>query len=403
MSTDSQDGRLTPLRANGSESGMILVLSILWDASLGQQQRPSSEFFVRPSLPIRYMYMTRILVNLLWFSRNYFNWTLLISIVLVFFIPHSALILIISVSMHLIKRGTFFRNVKNGTDNNTGVKMGNDRSIAIILLMILQFSSCIVVCYVCGILPVIGYAIVVVLPVIAHALFTPYTDDAFELYRTVLRNRDVYVPMPRSPTRNFAVMDPTFEALGRRDSPPTSPGNRGFNGNSQYKLSPQRSLPALRQTVKDDTTNTVRRRKKNGTLEENVCLSGIMSKYTKKICLTSPGKIHQEEKLNSNESPDCVPSVTSSSEGLCSTTLEIGEPFRHLKLQMNEEDVTLLPFTPTNGFCSVLYPSMKDVEGEEKVKDEETSKSNIDQLVKSMESSYAQEVLPTAVTENNKE
>ncbi|KAH9578179.1 Prenylated rab acceptor PRA1 [Trypanosoma melophagium] len=403
MSSDSQPCEQKPLRLNGTERSMILVLSILWDASLGQPQRPASEFFLKPSLPIRYVYMTRILVNLLWFSRNYFNWTLLISIVLIFFIPHSALILIMSVSMHLIKRRSLSRNVKSNTDKNTRVSKGNELSITIILLMILQLSACVVVCYMCGIFPLIGYIIIVVVPVILHALFTPYTDDAFELYRTVLRDRDVHVPMPRSPTRHFDVVDPTFEALVKGDTSTLTPKVRGYSGESEYTLASQRSFPAPRQSVKEDAVSVVRRMRKGGAFKENSRFPDMTGKYLKRTGLKSPGKTQQKNEPDSYECIASLPSITPANNGLNSTTLQVREPFRHLRLQMNEEDVTLLPIASPHGLCSVLSPSINDFHGEGKKIDEANLKGNTDHLVKSMESSQSQEISPIAVGENAQE
>lgn len=178
----------------------ILLFSILFEASFKQPQRSQREFFCRPVLPTRQTYLTRLLVNFLWFSRNYFNLALLIFFIFVFFYPLFLLIVAGSCAMHFMGPRTFEETSENCNSQYKKFLCITNRSLPEVLLVTLQLSCCILVCYVSGLFPVMACVFSIAVPVIAHAFFTPYTDEAFELYCGILQQKELPLPKLHSPT-----------------------------------------------------------------------------------------------------------------------------------------------------------------------------------------------------------
>ncbi|CBH16028.1 hypothetical protein, conserved [Trypanosoma brucei gambiense DAL972] len=208
-------------RGNGS---LVLQLSVLCDASFDQPQRPFGEFFCRPSMPTRETCTTTLLVNLLWFARNYYNLVLLASMGVMLFAPPFALA-VLSVSITYILRS---RNGKSGApctspQNDMLQKKKKGNHPTVMLFGLIRFLVFIGTCYVCGFLFITVCFVGVVALCLFHAMFTPYTDKAFELYSDVLCCRRLPLRLPCSPTRQFTCVDPSFDALSRQGSTVMSP------------------------------------------------------------------------------------------------------------------------------------------------------------------------------------
>ncbi|RNF08380.1 hypothetical protein TraAM80_02840 [Trypanosoma rangeli] len=240
-------------RKGSSQTNFLTAFSALWGASLEQPQRPLWEFFQPLVVPTREVYTTHLLVNLLWFARNYYNLALLISCVLAIYMPPYTLIVIVSCIMHVMKRYTFRKSLVTAFDTATPTRQENGRSVIMMLLMLLQICCCIYTWSLTGLFSIVMCVVAVATPIVFHAFFTPYTDEAFKLYYEVLRARDLPPPMPRSPTCLFCSVDPEFDVRGNVDAFSVSSWHLSSEKVNRRILS--RSFPAPRRPLKESNSD----------------------------------------------------------------------------------------------------------------------------------------------------
>ena len=169
----------------------IQMLGIVIDAATSQPARPLQDFFQAPRLPIREVYLTRTLINAVWFARNYLNIMLLFALLFSLFYPLLMLVLLAAGVVHWRKR----RGLKR----------------SLIIAKMLQAASSLFVWYQYGTLAVVFSCLVPSVIVAAHALFTPYTDEASSHYEHLLAMQGMEAPAPRSPTILFQGKDKMFE------------------------------------------------------------------------------------------------------------------------------------------------------------------------------------------------
>ncbi|ESL11274.1 hypothetical protein TRSC58_00979 [Trypanosoma rangeli SC58] len=248
LSVPALDETITE-RKGSCQTNFITAFSALWGASLEQPQRPLREFFQPPVAPTREVYTTHLLVNLLWFARNYYNLALLISCVVAICIPPYTLIVIVSCIMHIMKRYMFRKSLVTTFDTAMSTRQENGRSVIMMLLMLLQICCCIYTWSLTGLFSIVICVAAVATPIVLHAFFTPYTDEAFKLYYEVLRARDLPPPMPRSPTCLFCSVDPEFDAHANMDAFSMSPWHLSSERVNRRILS--RSFPAPRRPLKE--------------------------------------------------------------------------------------------------------------------------------------------------------
>ncbi|EKF32655.1 hypothetical protein MOQ_003490 [Trypanosoma cruzi marinkellei] len=350
-SVEASDEMLAERRcADGNN--FLNVLSALWSVSLEQPQRTPKEFFLRPAVPIRDVYTTRLLVNLLWFARNYHNLALLISLVVIFCAPPCALIVTVSCIMHITKRYTSRGTSSTVSDATKKTRRESGRSGIMVLLTFLQIGCCIYVWYLCGFFSVIMCIATVATPIVAHAFFTPYTDDAFELYCEFLRKRYLPAPRPCSPTCSFSSVDPTFEVLNRMGSVSVSPTQSNGERVNRPFISPHSfTLPQC--TYKKEKAEMQWRTKY---LEPPEC-QGRYSPSSE--TLTENSSFSKEEVLDACINPVELESPVAGAEN--STEVCAAASLRHLKLQINIEGVTLLQRSHDSG---VLQPLQDTLDGD---------------------------------------
>jgi hypothetical protein len=167
------------------------IIGTVIETAAVQESRPLRTFLKRPRLPIREVYMTRFLVNLVWFSRNYLNITLICGIACALMYPFLAVPLLLALWMHISKQRT-------------------GQGFMLTPLKAVQALSCVWMIRTYGVaVPVLAVA-VPTLFVCAHALFTPYTDEAFVHYENTMKQRGIIIPAPRSPTTDFQQVDEMF-------------------------------------------------------------------------------------------------------------------------------------------------------------------------------------------------
>lgn len=169
----------------------LKMLSIVIDAATSQPARPLSNFFHAPRLPIREVYLTRTLINAVWFARNYLNIMLLSVIIFSVFWPLFLVVLVAAGCVHWRKR------------------RGSKLSLTLAKLFQLLASVAVWIEY--GFIVVVFTCLVPSMIVAAHALFTPYTDEASSHYEKLVTSEGMEAPAPRSPTIMFDGKDKMFE------------------------------------------------------------------------------------------------------------------------------------------------------------------------------------------------
>nr|CCC94020.1 conserved hypothetical protein [Trypanosoma congolense IL3000] len=203
-----------------SKGSIVLQLSLLFDVSFDQPQRPLREFFRRPVMPTRGTCTVALLVNLLWFSRNYYNMAFLALLVVTVFVPAFGFLIVMVVGACLFRsRDRSDRTLEKATGKAPMDRtLGKKRRFATRLASVVKLSALLGVCYLCGFLFVTVFIFGVVVACLLHALFTPYTDSAFELYRDLVLRRQLPLQLPRSPTRHFScVRSTSFEECNKRN------------------------------------------------------------------------------------------------------------------------------------------------------------------------------------------
>ena len=76
----------------------VHVIETVFDHT--QPARPVSELLVRPRLPIRENWRFRLVVNLIWFARNYLNFIFLVVFVSAFWFPGFLLPVLCTIYIH---------------------------------------------------------------------------------------------------------------------------------------------------------------------------------------------------------------------------------------------------------------------------------------------------------------
>ncbi|KAG8347702.1 hypothetical protein ERJ75_000039100 [Trypanosoma vivax] len=196
-------------------SGAVELLRTLTEASRHQPQRPIHELFRAPAWPTWGTYKTLILVNMLWFSRNYYNIAFVISLMLSFVSPPIILLLIAGASTFIEGANTKSSQPSAGKPGDDTRSTGTSQGGFMRLLTFIRLLLFVEACYLCGFLSFIVHTLLIAGPIFLHALVTPYTDEAYDLYYKMLHDHNLLVPLPCSPTRQFSCVDPSFERAGR--------------------------------------------------------------------------------------------------------------------------------------------------------------------------------------------
>ena len=82
----------------------LRMLGIVIDAATSQPARPLRDFMQSPRLPIREVYLTRTLINAVWFARNYLNIMLLFVLLFSYYWPLLLFVLVGAGCVHWRKR-----------------------------------------------------------------------------------------------------------------------------------------------------------------------------------------------------------------------------------------------------------------------------------------------------------
>jgi len=204
------------------------ILLVVLDAAVTREPRPLQEFFKWPALPIREVYITRMLINAVWFARNYMNVFLMCVLFAAVWYPFLILLLVLAVLVHWSKRleqrrvaagesgQTVIVPTPNGPRANapaTGTSTSSTPAALPRILKILQFFACGGVLYAYGVFFMIVGCLVPTVAIAAHMVLTPYTDEASQAYEDALRGRGLQPPAPRSPTIDFAKKDKMFTGV----------------------------------------------------------------------------------------------------------------------------------------------------------------------------------------------
>ena len=181
-------------------------------------------FLRRPRLPIREMYLTRVVINLVYFARNYLNVVLLLISVSAFMYPLVLVVLLSAGGLHLASK-------RSG---------GAQLSPAVVsATRVLQLVMCCYVAYVYGFFRLLAVNAIPMMLVAAHAALTPYTDDAMAHYEAVMAGKGFAAPAPRSPTKGYDNVDKMF--AGALQRPATVEENDAEMARSQSALGPMPS------------------------------------------------------------------------------------------------------------------------------------------------------------------
>jgi hypothetical protein len=141
------------------------IVSIVIDAARTRPQRPLKEFFQRPRVPIRSMYLYRLLVNMVWFARNYLNYVIVMVTIFSIWRPWFFICLVTSSLVHLHHQDE-----------------GKSR-----VFKLLSILGCAWNYYQYGVLVPALLALFVVGGLVTHALLMPYTDEASELFEKLTK------------------------------------------------------------------------------------------------------------------------------------------------------------------------------------------------------------------------
>ena len=96
----------------------LSIVAAVIDVARARPARPLREFFQRPQMPIREMYLYRFLVNLTWYARNYMNIVLIYIFLSALVYPLFLLNLAAAGLLHFVVgwRASGAKNVKNEED-----------------------------------------------------------------------------------------------------------------------------------------------------------------------------------------------------------------------------------------------------------------------------------------------
>lgn len=219
-----------------------LICAVI-DVATSEQPRPLREFFRRPYLPIREMYLTRVVINLVYFARNYLNVILVCIAACAFVYPSMVLVLVSSGAIHVAKRSAASQK-------------------AVSALQVVQFSMCVVVLQQCGLLAVLLVNAIPMMMVASHAAFTPYTDEAMAHYENVMKTKGFSAPAPRSPTKGYEAVDKMFAAAAEasvatpRGTSSTAPTSAKLLAAKVSSVSPRGSKKPQQQSPKSPRVAT---------------------------------------------------------------------------------------------------------------------------------------------------
>jgi hypothetical protein len=176
-----------------------VVVESLFDHS--QPTRPWSQVFVvRPSLPIRENWKYRLLVNLVWFARNYLNFVLLLVFAVAWWFPGFLLTVGSTMFIH-----------SETSRHNPAVR----RTMRLLVLLSLTFNT-----YRYGFWPGFLFSMGVSTLIMLHAVFTPYTDERVARYHEFTGN---CVNLTASVKEKFAPRTPIMTYAGTGTFPDVEP------------------------------------------------------------------------------------------------------------------------------------------------------------------------------------
>jgi hypothetical protein len=164
------------------------VLETVFDHS--QPTRPWSEVFARPSLPIRENWKYRMVVNLVWFARNYLNIVVTCVLAVSYWFPGFFFTILCTLYMH----------------SETCKKRPTRR----LLMQLVQLGSLGLNNYLYGWLSGFLFTVCVAAAILLHAVFTPYTDERVKRYMECTRLQD-------QDRERFAPRTPVMTYTGRAD------------------------------------------------------------------------------------------------------------------------------------------------------------------------------------------
>lgn len=193
----------------------LLLISAIIDVATSEQPRTLKEFVRWPRLPIREMYLTRVVINLVYFARNYLNFVLLFVAASAFIFPMVLLVLGAAIVLHVVKK-------KYSASPPTNAGSVAHPSVAVAAgpvpphviqagTKVLQIVLCLFVTQQYGFFTLVFVCLLPMLIVAAHAALTPYTDDAMEHYESVMASKGFRAPAPRSPTKSYDNVDKMFQ------------------------------------------------------------------------------------------------------------------------------------------------------------------------------------------------
>lgn len=213
-------------------------MSVVLDAARTRAARPLSEFFQRPQLPIREVYMYRFLVNMVWYARNYLNIVFIVTFVAACFYPWFFLTLFTTLQVQLWHSSKYVN-----------------------LWKLLQLATCYYIYSIYGILPGAVTTICAMGLIAAHATFTPYTDEASRLYDELTVDVSGSSQGPLTPVTLYQART-SFEAPPVEGLPPT--------GAAEPSTIDEPTSPILLPSADEYKNRMLKRRKERSSKGEDV-------------------------------------------------------------------------------------------------------------------------------------
>ena len=160
------------------DMSVFIILKILIESNLDSVCRPRYEFFRRPSLPTSGQFTYRLLINILYFLKNYTILLFCIAAILCTIAPIGLVSLGIIFYLHS-SRGKEWRHILRISQVTLLSYLISKHGVKTVLIL---NSLC---CLLIG----------------AHAMFTPYTDEASLLYDKLAAKVNGPIPTPRTPVK----------------------------------------------------------------------------------------------------------------------------------------------------------------------------------------------------------
>lgn len=171
--------------------------TLLCAVAAQQSVRPLSDFIKVPSIPTYEAYVLRLWVNFLYYARNYVN--LLMSLLLLWCLRYPQLLSLLGLAV-----ATHKLSGQQAIKARSGLLSVGDA------LRLTQLVACALSLYHVGLGMGFLFATSLSLPVVGHALFTPYSDNAYTAYQRALEAQGYKPIAPRSPTNWLDKMDDMF-------------------------------------------------------------------------------------------------------------------------------------------------------------------------------------------------